>query len=116
MRQQEKTSRPNQDNRRPQGDRPARNGQNGGYNNRANGDRPARQQGDRPYRNNNGEGGYNNRNNGDRPARQGDNRSETKRQETKRPFNNGDRDRDSIRETAAADAIITSAEEIMVED
>ena len=33
MRQQEKTSRPNQDNRRPQGDRPARNGQNGGYNN-----------------------------------------------------------------------------------
>ena len=74
MRQQEKTSRPNQDNRRPQGDRPARNGQNGGYNNRANGDRPARPQGDRPYRNNNGEGGYNNRNNGDRPARQGDNR------------------------------------------
>ena len=53
------------------GDRPARNGQNGGYNNRANGDRPARPQGDRPYRNNNGEGGYNNRNNGDRPARQG---------------------------------------------
>lgn len=44
MRQQEKTSRPNQDNRRPQGDRPARNGQNGGYNNRANGDRPARPQ------------------------------------------------------------------------
>ena len=44
MRQQEKTSRPNQDNRRPQGDRPARNGQNGGYNNRANGDRPSRPQ------------------------------------------------------------------------
>jgi hypothetical protein len=36
MRQQEKASRPNQDNRRPQGERPARNGQNGGYNNRAN--------------------------------------------------------------------------------
>ena len=89
MRQQEKTSRPNQDNRRPQGDRPARNGQNGGYNNRANGDRPARQQGDRPYRNNNGEGGYNNRNNGDRPARQGDNRGQRPNGGNQRPFNNG---------------------------
>ena len=89
MRQQEKTSRPNQDNRRPQGDRPARNGQNGGYNNRANGDRPARPQGDRPYRNNNGEGGYNNRNNGDRPARQGDNRGQRPNGGNQRPFNNG---------------------------
>ena len=90
MRQQEKTSRPNQDNRRPQGERPARNGQNGGYNNRANGDRPARPQGDRPYRNNNGEGGYNNRNNGDRPARmQGDNRGQRPNGGNQRPFNNG---------------------------
>ena len=90
MRQQEKASRPNQDNRRPQGDRPARNGQNGGYNNRANGDRPARPQGDRPYRNNNGEGGYNNRNNGDRPARmQGDNRGQRPNGGNQRPFNNG---------------------------
>ena len=89
MRQQEKTSRPNQDNRRPQGDRPARNGQNGGYNNRANGDRPARPQGDRPYRNNNGEGGYNNRNNGDRPVRQGDNRGQRPNGGNQRPFNNG---------------------------
>lgn len=89
MRQQEKTSRPNQDNRRPQGDRPARNGQNGGYNNRANGDRPARPQGDRPCRNNNGEGGYNNRNNGDRPARQGDNRGQRPNGGNQRPFNNG---------------------------
>ena len=90
MRQQEKASRPNQDNRRPQGDRPARNGQNGGYNNRANGDRPARPQGDRPYRNNNGEGGYNNRNNGDRPARmQGDNRGQRQNGGNQRPFNNG---------------------------
>ena len=90
MRQQEKASRPNQDNRRPQGDRPARNGQNGGYNNRANGDRPARLQGDRPYRNNNGEGGYNNRNNGDRPARmQGDNRGQRPNGGNQRPFNNG---------------------------
>ena len=89
MRQQEKTSRPNQDNRRPQGDRPARNGQNGGYNNRANGDRPSRPQGDRPYRNNNGEGGYNNRNNGDRPARQGDNRGQRPNGGNQRPFNNG---------------------------
>ena len=89
MRQQEKTSRPNQDNRRPQGDRPARNGQNGGYNNRANGDRPARPQGDRPYRNNNGEGGYNNRNNGDRPARQGDNRGQRPNGGNQSPFNNG---------------------------
>ena len=89
MRQQEKTSRPNQDNRRPQGDRPARNGQNGGYNNRANGDRPSRPQGDRPYRNNNGEGGYNNRNNGDRPARQGDNRGQRPNGGNQRPFNSG---------------------------
>ncbi len=90
MRQQEKASRPNQDNRRPQGDRLARNGQNGGYNNRANGDRPARLQGDRPYRNNNGEGGYNNRNNGDRPARmQGDNRGQRPNGGNQRPFNNG---------------------------
>ena len=90
MRQQEKASRPNQDNRRPQGERPARNGQNGGYNNRANGDRPARPQGDRPYRNNNGEGGYNNRNNGDRPARmQGDNRGQRPNGGNQRPFNNG---------------------------
>ena len=89
MRQQEKTSRPNQDNRRPQGDRPARNGQNGGYNNRANGDSPSRPQGDRPYRNNNGEGGYNNRNNGDRPARQGDNRGQRPNGGNQRPFNNG---------------------------
>ncbi len=90
MRQQEKASRPNQDNRRPQGDRPARNGQNGGYNNRANGDRPARPQGDRPYRNNNGESGYNNRNNGDRPARmQGDNRGQRPNGGNQRPFNNG---------------------------
>ena len=90
MRQQEKASRPNQDNRRPQGDRPARNGQNGGYNNRANGDRPARPQGDRPYRNNNGEGGYNNRNNGDRPAcMQGDNRGQRPNGGNQRPFNNG---------------------------
>ena len=90
MRQQEKASRPNQDNRRPQGDRPARNGQNGGYNNRANGDRPARPQGDRPYRNHNGEGGYNNRNNGDRPARmQGDNRGQRPNGGNQRPFNNG---------------------------
>ena len=62
MRQQEKTSRPNQDNRRPQGDRPARNGQNGGYNNRAN---------------------------GDRPARQGDNRGQRPNGGNQRPFNNG---------------------------
>lgn len=62
MRQQEKTSRPNQDNRRPQGDRPARNGQNGGYNNR---------------------------NNGDRPARQGDNRGQRPNGGNQRPFNNG---------------------------
>ena len=90
MRQQEKASRPNQDNRRPQGERPARNGQNGGYNNRANGDRPARPQGDRPYRNNNGEGGYNNRNNGDRAARmQGDNRGQRPNGGNQRPFNNG---------------------------
>ena len=89
MRQQEKTSRPNQDNRRPQGDRPARNGQNGGYNNRANGDRPSRPQGDRPYRNNNGEGGYNNRNNGDRPARQGDNRGQRPNGGNQRQFNSG---------------------------
>ena len=56
---------------------------------RADGDRPARPQGDRPYRNNNGEGGYNNRNNGDRPARQGDNRGQRPNGGNQRPFNNG---------------------------
>ena len=87
MRQQnEKNQRSGQDNRRAQGDRPARNGQNGGYNNR--GDRPARPQGDRPYRNNNGEGGYNNR--GDRPARpQGDNRGARSNGNNQRSFQNG---------------------------
>ena len=90
MRQQERASRPNQDNRRPQGDRPARNGQAGAYNNRNNGDRPARPQQDRPYRNNNGEGGYNNRNNGDRPARmQGDNRGARPNGNNQRSFQNG---------------------------
>ena len=90
MRQQERASRPNQDNRRPQGERPARNGQAGAYNNRNNGDRPARPQQDRPYRNNNGEGGYNNRNNGERPARmQGDNRGARPNGNNQRSFQNG---------------------------
>ncbi len=89
MRQQERAARSNQDNRRPQGDRPARGGQNG-YNNRNNGDRPNRPQGDRPYRNNNGEGGYNNRNNGDRPNRpQGDNRGARPNGNNQRPYQNG---------------------------
>ena len=82
-------------------------------NNRANGDRPARPQGDRPYRNSNGEGGYKNRNNGDRPARQGDNRGQRPNGGNQRPFNNGQTGTgDSIRETAAEDAIMTSAEEM----
>ena len=83
MRQQERTARPAQD-RRPQGDRPARNN-----NSRGNGDRPARPQGDRPYRNNNGEGGYNNNrnNNGDRQGR-GDNRGARPNGNNQRPYQN----------------------------
>lgn len=116
MRQQEKTSRPNQDNRRPQGDRPARNGQNGGYNNRATAtDQPVRRETvhteiimakvdiitvtmvtDQPVR---------------EITEARDQTAETRDRSTTE-----DRDRDSIRETAAEDAIITSAEEIMVED
>ena len=97
MRQQERANKAAQDGKRPQGDRPVRNGQNGG---RGGNDRPARAQGDRPYRNNNAENGYNNRSNGDRPARlQGDkgarpNGSNQRNFQNNRPgqnFNQGDR-------------------------